>query len=133
MNSDDEMMFDRMNLVIQEWDWDSFIGSSIDKIAMLAAHRDVCEWLMFMEYRKILWTEETLADALGFSRGTLRNWRWRGGGPRFIKHGSHVMYPGEEVGNWMLQRNKRIRVVIKTLFGSIDEMDRITASYIKSH
>ena len=42
-------------------------------------------------------TEEQVAEALLVSRNTLRIWRHRGTGPRFVKYGRRVCYLTDEI------------------------------------
>lgn len=45
-----------------------------------------------------LLTDSELAELLGASQQTVRNWRWRGEGPRFVKLGGRlVRYKPEDV------------------------------------
>lgn len=45
-------------------------------------------------------TTEDLAKRLHMSPGTLRNWRIKNLGPRYIKSGKKVLYPAQEVETW---------------------------------
>ena len=46
----------------------------------------------------ILLTDVELAELLGASLQTIRNWRWRGDGPRYVKLGGRmVRYRPEDV------------------------------------
>src|SRR5260370_17007631 len=47
-----------------------------------------------------LWTEAELADRYSLSPATLRTWRSRGLGPRFIKVGHRALYPESHVARW---------------------------------
>jgi hypothetical protein len=47
-----------------------------------------------------LWTTAELAERYDMSPLTLRNWRCRGVGPRFIKVGRQALYPESEVARW---------------------------------
>lgn len=49
-------------------------------------------------------TAAELADELSVSRGTLANWRSRGGGPRFTKVGANVRYSRADVDKWLETR-----------------------------
>jgi hypothetical protein len=41
-----------------------------------------------------------LADRLKMCPGSLANWRRQGKGPKYIKFGSKVLYPMEEIKAW---------------------------------
>lgn len=41
------------------------------------------------------------ADRLGVTAGTLRNWRWRGGGPPFVRIGRTVRYRLVDLALWL--------------------------------
>ena len=47
-----------------------------------------------------LFTEEQLAERYGLAPGTLRNWRARRKGPRWIMVGGRPRYPESEVARW---------------------------------
>lgn len=49
-------------------------------------------------------TPVELAERLRRPEGTIRNWRWRGFGPKWVKLGKHVLYPLDEVEKWELER-----------------------------
>ena len=52
--------------------------------------------------RRALATEEELVTYLGKPRGTLRNWRYRGIGPRWLKlEGGNVRYRWSDVEAWL--------------------------------
>ncbi len=44
--------------------------------------------------------EKEAATYLGISVHSLRRWRWIGGGPKFLKLGSRVVYPVAELDAW---------------------------------
>ena len=48
-----------------------------------------------------LLTEKQLADRLNVSRRTVQDWRYRGGGPPYIKMGSAVRYQESAVAEWL--------------------------------
>lgn len=54
-----------------------------------------------MTERKLYLKPEEVAERLGFSVATLANWRTRGSGPRYIKVGHKVLYPEDEVDNFL--------------------------------
>ena len=41
------------------------------------------------------------AERLGVKYGTLRNWRWRGVGPPFLKVGRSVRYRLVDLADWL--------------------------------
>lgn len=47
---------------------------------------------------------EEAADYLGIAPQTLANWRYQGGGPRFIKAGRNVRYDASTLQQWMADR-----------------------------
>ena len=44
------------------------------------------------------------ADLMRMKPQTLRRWRWGGGGPRYIKAGSKVLYRIQDIEAWMASR-----------------------------
>lgn len=46
------------------------------------------------------------ADRIGVTVTTLANWRWRGGGPRYIKAGGRVRYRLIDLVEWMDERRR---------------------------
>lgn len=48
-----------------------------------------------------LLTEEVVAARLSISVKTLRNWRWQGRGPRFLRLGRAVRYSPAEIELWL--------------------------------
>jgi len=48
-----------------------------------------------------LMTEPEVADRLRVSLACLRRWRLERRGPRFLKVGSRVRYPAEELDRWI--------------------------------
>lgn len=51
--------------------------------------------------REALASEKDVADYLGRPPGTLRNWRYRDEGPRYIKVGGRVMYRWSDVDAYL--------------------------------
>jgi predicted DNA-binding transcriptional regulator AlpA len=45
--------------------------------------------------------EREVAEQLGVSERTLQGWRWRGGGPPFVRIGGAVRYEPAEVRVWL--------------------------------
>ena len=45
-------------------------------------------------------SDET-AERLGVERSTLDNWRWRGGGPQYLKVGGRVRYRLADLADWL--------------------------------
>lgn len=45
--------------------------------------------------------ETEVAALLGVSRRTLQGWRWRGGGPPYVRIGGAVRYEPTEVRAWL--------------------------------
>lgn len=54
-------------------------------------------------HRRIATTKET-ADYLGLSPRTLEIWRWKGGGPAYLKLGAAVRYDLNKVDEWTVAR-----------------------------
>jgi DNA-binding transcriptional MerR regulator len=48
-----------------------------------------------------LWTPDDLAAFLGIPPKTLRDWRFKGYGPSWMKIGKHVRYSPETVRRWI--------------------------------
>jgi excisionase family DNA binding protein len=42
-----------------------------------------------------------LAEYLGLTETTIRQWRWMGKGPRWVKVGRHVRYPQADTDAWL--------------------------------
>ena len=51
--------------------------------------------------------EGELAELLGCSVRTLQGWRWRGGGPSFVRVGRSVRYDQGEVRAWLGTQARR--------------------------
>ena len=45
--------------------------------------------------------EKQVAEMLGISPATLRTWRYKGRGPKYIKIGSHVRYDRAVLDEWL--------------------------------
>lgn len=55
-----------------------------------------------------LLTESQAAYVLNLSPRTLRNWRHRGGGPKFVKHSSRcIRYRRSDLADWVSQRVRK--------------------------
>lgn len=54
------------------------------------------------------------ARASGLARATLAKLRVEGGGPRFIKVGSKVLYPADELERWLSERPRQAKTTRKT-------------------
>lgn len=48
--------------------------------------------------------EKEAATYLGVSVSSLRRWRWIGGGPKYLKLGSRVVYQLTELDSWQADR-----------------------------
>lgn len=57
------------------------------------------------EARSLL-TEVDVAKWLNVSHRTIQNWRWRGGGPAFMKLGNSVRYDPDVIEAWIAARSK---------------------------
>lgn len=52
--------------------------------------------------------EVAAAEFLGVSRRTMQGWRWRGGGPPFVRVGSRaVRYDPAQVRDWVDAQRRR--------------------------
>jgi predicted DNA-binding transcriptional regulator AlpA len=54
-----------------------------------------------------LLTEKQAAQLLGVKPKTLSDWRWRGGGPRFIKLGGFCRYQLSDLSQWIEGQKRR--------------------------
>ena len=54
----------------------------------------------------LLMDEQQLAELLKIPAGTLRQWRYRGCGPKYVKVGSRVRYRPREVARWLDKRTR---------------------------
>jgi len=52
----------------------------------------------------LLLNETQVADQLAISPRTLQMWRYKGGGPRYLKIGAAVRYRPEDVEDWLEQQ-----------------------------
>lgn len=53
-----------------------------------------------------LLTQEEVADQLRVSANTLRIWRSKGGGPRFVKVGRKPAYRASDIEAWVAERTR---------------------------
>lgn len=56
-------------------------------------------------------SEDDTAQAIGISKLTLRNWRSRGLGPKFMKLGKRVIYSEADVQAWVQEQRRSPRGV----------------------
>lgn len=54
-----------------------------------------------------LLTETEAAGYLKLTTRTLQAWRWKGGGPTYLKLGSSVRYRRTDLEDWLLSRQMR--------------------------
>ena len=54
-----------------------------------------------LESRATTVSPEDAADRLGVQPSTLANWRWTGGGPRYLKVGGRVRYRLFDLAEWL--------------------------------
>jgi predicted DNA-binding transcriptional regulator AlpA len=60
---------------------------------------------MMSDNAKITYVDDVkVAELLGLAVGTIRNMRWRGDGPPYIKLNHTVRYSLEDVHSWMESR-----------------------------
>ncbi len=50
---------------------------------------------------KLYLNEKEVSEMTGISRSTLQHYRWKGGGPKFIKLGGSVRYPVNELESFL--------------------------------
>lgn len=51
----------------------------------------------------VVMTPPVLAQQLGVTTKTLRNWRSMGHGPRFVKRGNSILYRPADVDAWLVE------------------------------
>lgn len=54
----------------------------------------------------LLFTEAQVADRLAVSPRTLQMWRYKGGGPRYLKIGAAVRYRAADVDAWLANQTR---------------------------
>ena len=54
-----------------------------------------------LEARATTVSPENAAERLGVQPSTLANWRWNGGGPRYLKVGGRVRYRLYDLAEWL--------------------------------
>lgn len=54
----------------------------------------------------VLLTEAQVAERLAISPRTLQMWRFKGGGPRFVKVGVAVRYRPEDIADWLSRQTR---------------------------
>jgi hypothetical protein len=52
-----------------------------------------------------LWSPKDTSELLGVSTGTLRSWRERGDGPRWLRVGKLIKYAPGDVEAWLVASN----------------------------
>ena len=52
-----------------------------------------------------LWSPKDTSELLGVSTGTLRSWRERGDGPRWLRVGKLIKYAPSDVEAWLVESN----------------------------
>ncbi|MEV6612142.1 helix-turn-helix domain-containing protein [Kutzneria sp. NPDC051319] len=55
--------------------------------------------------KRELWTPEDLGMFLQLSEKTLKDWRYKGYGPPWLRMGKHVRYDSEAVLDWLEGRS----------------------------
>lgn len=56
--------------------------------------------------KRPLASPKQLAEFLGRPEGTLKQWRYHGRGPAYIKTGGHVRYDWDVVEAWLAQQGR---------------------------
>lgn len=56
---------------------------------------------MAQERTTRLLTPDEAAERIGVKATTLRNWRWKGRGPRFVRFGRYARYTEEALHEWI--------------------------------
>lgn len=54
-----------------------------------------------LDSRTMTVSPEDAADRLGVQPSTLANWRWSGGGPRYLKVGGRIRYRLCDLAEWL--------------------------------
>ena len=55
----------------------------------------------YLDARARTVSSDETAERLGVERSTLDNWRWRGGGPQYLKVGGRVRYRLADLADWL--------------------------------
>ena len=63
---------------------------------------------MSLVYSSLFFTIPEAAELMRVKRRTLDNFRWRGEGPRFRRHGGRIVYHRDDLLAWSDQRRARI-------------------------
>ena len=63
---------------------------------------------MSLVYSSLFFTIAEAAELMRVKRRTLDNFRWRGEGPRFRRHGGRIVYHRDDLLAWSDQRRARI-------------------------
>ena len=59
-------------------------------------------------YSSLFFTTDEAAEVMRVKRRTLDNFRWRGEGPRFRRHGGRIVYHRDDLLAWSEQRRARM-------------------------
>ena len=59
-----------------------------------------------LEARTVTVSPAEAATRMGLQPSTLANWRWRGGGPRYIKCGGRVRYRLSDLAGWLDEQTR---------------------------
>jgi hypothetical protein len=63
---------------------------------------------MSLVYSSLFFTIPEAAELMRVKRRTLDNFRWRGEGPRFRRHGGRIVYHRDDLMAWSDQRRARV-------------------------
>ena len=63
---------------------------------------------MSLVYSSLFFTIAEAAELMRVKRRTLDNFRWRGEGPRFRRHGGRIVYHRDDLLAWSDQRRARV-------------------------
>jgi hypothetical protein len=66
------------------------------------------EFAMSRIYSSLFFTPDEAAEVMRVKRRTLDNYRWRGEGPRFRRHGGRIVYHRDDLLAWSEQRRARM-------------------------
>ena len=66
------------------------------------------EFVMSRIYSSLFFTTDEAAEVMRVKRRTLDNFRWRGEGPRFRRHGGRIVYHRDDLLAWSEQRRARM-------------------------
>lgn len=54
----------------------------------------------------VYFTPDQVAERYQVSEATLKEWRYKGTGPAYVRLGRHVRYPAKDIEEWERQREQ---------------------------